>query len=102
MQRALLAQSLDRGDMLATRTEGGHQAGMYGFAVQPDGAGATVTGVTALLNTERSLLAQPGAQALPRTRLRADWAPVDDAGRATECVVHAAALSSSARISAAK
>src|SRR3954462_12958175 len=102
MQSAVLTQSLDRGDVLAARAEGGHKAGVDRFTVEPHGAGTTIPSITALFDTERPLLAQPGAQALPGAWLRADWLPVDDAGGATECVVHAAALSSSARISAAR
>src|SRR3984957_5730587 len=102
VQHPLLAKPLDRGDILAARAEGRYQAGVHRFAVEPDGAGAAIPGIAALFDTERPLLAQPGAQALARARLRADRPPVDDAGRTIECIVHAAALSSSARISAAR
>ena len=42
------------------------------LAVEPDGAGAAIAGVAALLHAESSRLAQEGAQALAGMRRRGD------------------------------
>ena len=42
---------------------------MHRRAVEPDGAGAAIAGVAALLDAEAAVLAQEGAQALAGFRL---------------------------------
>ena len=49
MQRAALGQALNRGDLLALRTRGQHQAGEHALAVHMHGAGAATAMIAALL-----------------------------------------------------
>ena len=66
VQLAVLREPLDRRDLATRGAEGGHQAAMHGRAVEPDGAGAAIARVAALLDAEPAVLAQEGAQALAR------------------------------------
>ncbi len=98
MQVAALAQALDGCHALARCAEGRHQAGVHWLVVEPDRAGTAIPCVAAFLDAKRTVLSQIGAQALAGTRRRRNRASVNDAGS----IVHGAAPSSSARISAAK
>ena len=69
MQRTVLRQSFDRGYFAPGSAEGRHQARVNWSAVQPHRAGAAITGVAALLDTEHAAVTQKGAQALSGGRL---------------------------------
>jgi hypothetical protein len=69
MQRAILRKSFDRGYFAPGGPEGRHQARVNRSAVEPHGAGAAITGVAALLDTEHAAVTQKGAQALSGGRL---------------------------------
>ena len=77
MQRAVLGQPLDGGDLAAGGAEGRHQAGMHRLAVEPDRAGAAIAGIAALLDAEHAAIAQEGAQALSGRRLGGEQFAVD-------------------------
>ena len=64
MQRAVLAEAFDGGDLASGGAKGRHQAGMHRRAVEPDGAGAAVAGIAALLDAE-----EPGS----RRKVRRHW-----------------------------
>ena len=96
VELAVAGEPFDGGDLVPGAAEGGHQAGMEGHAVEPDGAGAAVALVAALLDAEEAELAQEGSEALPRLRLRRE-------GPAVHGEIHAVApgFASSARICSA-
>ena len=85
-------------------------------AVEPDGAGAAIAGVAALLDAEDATLAQEGAQALSGLRLGGKQLAVDDVDqtavvggarpvrRCSDGIVHAPArgCANSARICSEK
>ena len=111
VQRAVLRQAFDGRHFVSGGAEGGHQAGMHRRSVEPDGAGAAIAGIAALLDAEAAVLAQKGAQALARFRPGVEPAVIDAevkhagglVGPARD-VVHAPASgrANSARICSAK
>ena len=72
----------ERGDFTPLRAESRHEAAMHRLAIEPDRAGATVTGITAFFHAEPSQIAYESAQALPRPGLSIEGLSVD-------CVAHA-------------
>ena len=77
VQLAVLGEPLDSGDLALGGAEGRQQAAMIGHAVEPHRAGAAIALVAAFLDTEPAMLAQEGAQALPRSRFRRELPAVD-------------------------
>ena len=92
MHPALGCKTLDGGDLAALGTEGRDQAGMERLSVDPDGAGAAIAGIAALLHAEHFEVAQEGAQTL-------SGAGID---RVESAVDFVPAHASSARICSAK
>jgi hypothetical protein len=84
MQLAIGAgQPLDRRHLAAGGAEGRHQAAMHRRAVEPDGAGAAIAGVAALLDPVEPAFPQEGAQALAGLGLGRDRLAVDGVVHAT-------------------
>jgi hypothetical protein len=115
VQRTVLRQSFDRGYFAPGGAEGRHQTRVNRSAVEPHGAGAAITGVAALLDTEHAPVTQKGAQALSGGRLGGKQFAIDVVvhsavghGRGmrirNDAVFHARApdCASSARICSAK
>ena len=111
VQRAVLRQPFDCGDIVPGGAECGRQTGMHRRPVEPDRAGATIAGIAALLHAEAAMLAQKGAQTLARFRPGFEPAVIDAEGNRAGVlvgpvrdVVHAPApdLANSARICSAK
>ena len=73
-------QAFDGRHLVPGGAESGHQAGMHRRSVEPDGAGAAIAGIAALLDAETAVLAQEGAQALARFRLGFEMAMIDAEG----------------------
>jgi hypothetical protein len=111
VQGAVFRQAFDGRHLLPGGAEGGRQARMHRRPVEPDGAGAAIAGIAALLHAEAAALAQKGSQALTRFRVSFERELIDAEGeraggladRARD-VVHASVpgRASSARICSAK
>src|SRR6202022_4018453 len=105
VQSAVHRQAFDRRHFVPGGTESGHQAGMHRRPVEPDGAGAAIAGVAALLDAEAAVLAQKGAQTLARFRSGFERALIDAEGERTGGLIYRArdvVHDSSARICSAK
>ena len=77
MKLAVPSEPLDGGDLALLGAKGRHQAAVERHAVEPDGAGAAVALVAALLDAEPAVVAQEGAQALAWCRLGGKHLAVD-------------------------
>ena len=69
VQLVAVGQPLDGGDLVVRAAEGRHEAGVIWLAVEPDGAGAAIALVAALLHAEKTEVAQERPQALTGRRL---------------------------------
>lgn len=58
MKLAVSCEALDGRDLAPLSAKGGYQAAMIGHAVEPDGAGAAIALVAALLDAEPAMVAQ--------------------------------------------
>ena len=77
VQLAVLGEALDGGDLAPGGAEGRQQAAMIGHAIEPHRAGAAIALVAAFLDAEPAVIAQEGAQALPRRGLGGKLLAVD-------------------------
>src|SRR5262249_5704429 len=77
MELAVARQSLERGNFAAFGPESGDQATVDRFTVEPDGAGATIAGVTSFLHSKPAQVPQERTQALARKRFGREGSAVD-------------------------
>ena len=95
-------QALDRRHFAPGGAEGGHQAAMHRRAVEPDGAGAAIAGIAALLHAKTACSRRKVRRHWPGSRLGFEAAVIDAeveraGGVVVARIVHARAPAAPAR-----